>query len=226
MGKNQKVIKTVNDELIVKNYPQKKQTVIQKSKLKLLNCPSCKRNNWVENDKGWFCQICEYNINKQKHQIDKMVLGQDHNFSTRLRFADKNTRGKNFPLANIKYDTSQDMINKVEQLKGKTNLKFYQKVGKYYDEMNYRRQSGYFRFEEDVFSKSVQGIAEIMHGILLLLKFLQFKTQVMSVNKNYDLYYTVIKNSDKEEEEELDEDDKNINYLILYMIILLCQIMI
>ena len=68
--RNQKVIKNDNDELIVKNYPKNKQSFIQKQ---LPNCPSCKRNNWLEFDKGYYCQTCEYIINKQKHQIDKKV---------------------------------------------------------------------------------------------------------------------------------------------------------
>ena len=47
--RNQKVIKNGNDELIVKNYSKnKQQSIIQR----LPNCPSCKRNNWLEFDKG------------------------------------------------------------------------------------------------------------------------------------------------------------------------------
>ena len=49
---NQKVIKKGNDELVVKNYPENKQPIIQKQKFKPSNCPSCKRNNWLEFDKG------------------------------------------------------------------------------------------------------------------------------------------------------------------------------
>ena len=77
--RNQKVIRKDNDELIVKNYPKNKQPNIQQREIKLPNCPSCKRNNWLEFDKG-----CEYIINKQKHQINKNILRQDRDFSTRL----------------------------------------------------------------------------------------------------------------------------------------------
>ena len=59
--KNQKVIKDNNDELIVKNYPKKK----QQPKFNLPNCPYCKQNNWLEFDKGYYCRNCEYIINKQ-----------------------------------------------------------------------------------------------------------------------------------------------------------------
>ena len=66
--RNQKVIKNDNNQLIVKNYPKNKQPIIQKQ---LPNCPSCKQNNWLEFDKGYYCRNCEYIINKQKHEIDK-----------------------------------------------------------------------------------------------------------------------------------------------------------
>ena len=48
--KNQKVVKNNNDELIVKSYPKNKnkQPIIQQQ---LPNCPSCKRNNWLEFDR-------------------------------------------------------------------------------------------------------------------------------------------------------------------------------
>ena len=42
--KNQKVIRNINDELIVKNYPKIKQPIIQQLKVEPPNCPSCKRN--------------------------------------------------------------------------------------------------------------------------------------------------------------------------------------
>ena len=79
--KNQKVIKNDNNQLVVKNYP-----IIQKQ---LPNCPSCKQNTWLEFDKGYYCTNCEYKINKQKHQIDKNVLRQDRDFSSRINYANK-----------------------------------------------------------------------------------------------------------------------------------------
>ena len=71
MRKNQKVIKNDNIELLVKIYPKNKQPIVQQQ---LPNCPSCKRNNWSEFDKGYYCKNCENIINKQKHQIDKKFL--------------------------------------------------------------------------------------------------------------------------------------------------------
>ena len=71
--KNQKVIKNDNNQLVVKNNPKIKQSITQQPKFKPPNCPSCKRNNWLDFDKGYYCTNCEYIINKQKHQIDKKV---------------------------------------------------------------------------------------------------------------------------------------------------------
>ena len=82
--RNQKVIKNDKDQIIVKNYPKNKQPNIQKQ---LPNCPTCKPNTWLEFDKGYYCTNCEYIINKQRHQIDKKVLRQDHDFSIRLNYA-------------------------------------------------------------------------------------------------------------------------------------------
>ena len=87
--KNQKVIKTDNDQLVVKSYRRNKKPIQQQPKFKPSNCPSCKQNNWLEFDKGYYCKNCEYIINKQRHQIDKKYLRQDRDFSTRLPYAKK-----------------------------------------------------------------------------------------------------------------------------------------
>ena len=52
--KNQKVIKKDNDQLIVKKYPKNKKQIKQ-AKFKPPHSPSCKQNNWLEFDKGYFC---------------------------------------------------------------------------------------------------------------------------------------------------------------------------
>ena len=86
------------------------------------------------------------------------------------------------------------MINKLQELKGKTKMKFYKIISKYYDEMKHKN----FEFEQDSFARNAQGISKIYHEVLLLIKFLQTKPQVKNLNiKSYDLYYTVIKNRDE-----------------------------
>ena len=90
------------------------------------------------------------------------------------------------------------MINKLQLFKMKSKSKFYTIISNYYDEMNIRRQSGNFQFEEDPFSKNVHGIAENYHEVLLLMKISQTKPEVKSVNIDYyNLYYTVTKNRDE-----------------------------
>ena len=57
-----------------------------------------------------------------------------------------------------------------------------------------------FQTQEDPFAKNAQGISKIYHEVLLLMKFLQTKPQVKNMNINYyDLFYTVIKNRQKNE---------------------------
>ena len=112
--RNQKVIKNDNDQLLVKNHPKNKQAIIQQQKFKPPSCPSCKQNIWLQFDKSYYCTNCEYIINKQKHQIDKNILRQDRNFSTRLNYANKKIREIYFNMVNTNYNSTEDMINKLE----------------------------------------------------------------------------------------------------------------
>ena len=41
-------------------------------------------------------------------------------------------------MANTKYNSSQEKIDKLQQIKCKTKLKFHQNIINYYDEMGYR----------------------------------------------------------------------------------------
>ena len=51
--------------------------------------------------------------------------------------------------------------------------------------------------DEDPFAKYAQGISNISHDVLLLMKVSQTKPQVKNLNSNfYDLYYTVIKKTE------------------------------
>ena len=122
--RNQKVIKNDNNQSIVKNYPRNKQPIQQQ----LPNCPSCKGNNWLEFDKGYYCRNCEYIINKQKHQIDKKVLRQGRHFSTRLTYANIKIRDIYINMVNTTYNKTEDMIDKLQSLKGNTKLKFYKNI--------------------------------------------------------------------------------------------------
>ena len=181
--KNQKVNKNDNDQIIVKNYPKnKKQPVIQQQKFKPPNCPSCKQNNWLEFDKGFYCKNYEYIINKQRHQIDKNERRQEKDFSTRLNYANTKIREIYIKMVNTNYNSTEDMTNKLQSLKGKTKLKFYKNISDYYIEM---KNKNFQTHHEDPFSKNAQGISKIYHEVLLLLKLLQTKPKVKNMNINY-----------------------------------------
>ena len=73
----------------VKNYPKNKNPIQQQPKFKPSKCPSCIKINWLELFKGCYCQNCDYDFTKQKHQIDGKVFRHDHYFLTRLPYANK-----------------------------------------------------------------------------------------------------------------------------------------
>ena len=125
-----------------------------------------------------------------KHQINKNVLRQDRDFSIRLNYAHKKIRKIFINMVNTTYNSTEDMIIKLQSLKGKTKLKFYKKISNYYIEMKNKN----FQTQEDPFAKHAQGISNIYHEVLLLMKFLQTKTDIKNMNNNYyDLYYTFIR---------------------------------
>ena len=58
-------------------------------------------------------------------------------------------------MVNTNYNSTEDMINKLQQLKGKTKLKFYKNINNYYTEMKNKN----FQTQEGPFSKKAQGIS-------------------------------------------------------------------
>ena len=183
--RNQKVIRNENNQLVVKNYPKNKQAIIQRQKFKPPNCPSCKQNNSLEFDKGYYCKNCEYIINKQRHQIDKKVLRQERDFSTRLNYAIKKIRDIWMNMVFTNYNSTEDLINKLQQLKGETTLKIHKIINNYYKEMKNKK----FKTQQDPFSRNAQGINKIYHEVLLIMKFSQTKPRIRNMNINYyDLY--------------------------------------
>ena len=111
-------------------------------------------------------------------------------------------------MVNTTYNSIEDMFNKLQQLKGKTKLKFYKNINNYYVEMKNKN----FQTQQDPFAKKAQGMIKIHHEVLLLMKFLQTKPQVKKMNINYyDLYNTVIKvrdeNKDIDNQYENDDND-------------------
>ena len=153
--------------------------------------------------------------------MKRKVLIQGRYLSTRLNYANKKSRETWLIMINITNSSTEDMIDKLQEIEGKTNFKIYRNISKYNDEMNYNRQSGAFHFEEDAFSKNAPGFSKIYHEVLLLKNFLQTKPQVKSMdNILYDIDYTVIENNVEKEimnvEYENNENDYNIynDYII------------
>ena len=111
-------------------------------------------------------------------------------------------------MVKTNYNSTEDMIKKLQELKGKTQLKIYKNINNYYTEMKNKN----FQTQRNPFSRNAQAISKIYHEVLLLMKFLQTKPQVENININYyDLYYTVIKvrdgNRDIYNQYENDEND-------------------
>ena len=112
-------------------------------------------------------------------------------------------------MVNTNYNSTEDMINKLQQLKGKSKLKFYKNISDYYIEM---KNKNFQTYDQDPFSRNAQGISKIYHEVLLLMKFLQTKPKVKNMNINYhDLYYTVIKtrNENMDIDNQYENDDKD-----------------
>ena len=66
-------------------------------------------------------------------------------------------------MVNTKYKTTKDMIDKLQQLKCKSKLKFYKNKSNYYKEM----KNINFQFQEDPFSRNAQGLVKyIMNNII------------------------------------------------------------
>ena len=114
-------------------------------------------------------------------------------------------------MFNTTYKTTEDMVNKLQDLKGETKMKFHKNTSNYYDNMN-------IRFNEDHFAKNAQDFSKIYHEVVLLMKFLQTKPQVKNMNIIYcDLYYTVIKNRDEKEivDNQYEKDYISLNDVII-----------
>ena len=120
-------------------------------------------------------------------------------------------------MVNTTYNSTEDMINKLQSLKGKMKLKFRKNMTDYYIEMKNKN----FQTQQDPFSKNAQGISKIYHEVLLLIKFLMTKPQIRNMKINYyDLYYNVIKTRDENKDidnqyENDDNDYINFNDFIL-----------
>ena len=72
----------------------------------------------------------------------------------------------------------EQMMNKLQNLKVKTSIKFHRDLSNFCDELNYLRQNIHFTFEEDTSSKNALGIAFIRKERLSIVNFFPAKSQV------------------------------------------------
>ena len=125
-------------------------------------------------------------------------------------------------MVNTTNISKEDMINNLQELRGKTKLKFYKNLSNYYDEIKFR----IFQPQEDPFAKNAQSISKIYHEVIIIMNFLQTKPEVNVMNINYfDSYYTVIKTRDDNEVvddkyEDKENDYNNFNDFIFLIIML------
>ena len=85
-----------------------------------------------------------------------------------MSYAEKKNREIYYSIPITTYNSTKELNNQLKSSKGKTKSKFYQNISNYFDEVNIKRQSGTFQFEEDPFIKNVQGVGKYYHEVLLL----------------------------------------------------------
>ena len=66
-----------------------------------------------------------------KHQIDKEARRQDLFFSTKIPYASRKITEIFYSMTNTAYNSTADMVNKLQFLKGEAKLKFYKNTGNY-----------------------------------------------------------------------------------------------
>ena len=113
-------------------------------------------------------------------------------------------------MVNTIYNSTEDMIKKLQQLKRKTNLKIYKNISNYYNENRNKK----FQTQQDPLSKNVGGISKIYHEGLLLRKFLQTEPQIKNMNIDYhDLYYTGINVRDESQDIDYQFENDDHDYI-------------
>ena len=141
-------------------------------------------------------------------KLIKKILKHNRDFPTRLNYAKTKIREIYIDMVNTKYNSTQDMIIKLQQLKGKTKLKIYENINNFNNEM---KDKNFQTNQEDRFSKNAQGTSKIYHEVLLLMKLLRTKPQVQNMNINYyDSCFTVLRTRDKNKDIDIQyEKDDN-----------------
>ena len=64
-------------------------------------------------------------------------------------------------MVNTPYNSTEDMINKLQQLKGKTKVEFYKNINNYYNEMKHKN----FQTQEDTLLKMLKVLVKFIMKI-------------------------------------------------------------
>ena len=73
-------------------------------------------------------QIANILLTNRNIKLIKKIRRQDHDFSTRLNSSNKKIREAWMNMVNTTYNSTEDVIDKLQHLKGKTKLKFYKNI--------------------------------------------------------------------------------------------------
>ena len=128
IGRNQKVIRNQKDELEFKSYLKKIIKKVEKAKIDV-GYPQCKSRSRIEFHKEFYSQNYEL-ISFWKNQIQK-YLDKLTKFSTRLPYAIRKIREIYFAMMNTEFRTIEDMIIELQNLEGKTKVRFHQNLSDY-----------------------------------------------------------------------------------------------
>ena len=90
----------------------------------------------------------------------------------------KKIKENHFSIGNTRCIKTEAVIKKLQHLKGRINLKFYQNKIICYNEINYRWQSKTFQFQESAFAGNAKSISENFNETSILMKFLQIDFSV------------------------------------------------
>ena len=174
------------------------------------------KNPNFEQNKYSLTSTGNYKIRHDSIRLVKWICYYDRSYYENINYYDMMasllTCLNEIPMVKATYISTEDMIKKLQELKGKTEIKFYKNISNYYDglkNINFQTQ------DQDTFSKNAQGISKIYHEVLLLMKYLQTKPRVKNMDINYyDLYYTVIKTrnekyNEKEQNEILNSNESD-----------------
>ena len=77
-------------------------------------------------------------------------------------------------MVDTNYNTTEDMIDKLQEFRGKTKINFFKNISNYYTETKNKN----FQSQQGPSAKIAQGIGKIYHEVFLLMKFLQTKPEV------------------------------------------------